>query len=102
VFSSPGYYRYLKKLGFELYDEIIDYSFDREDEPWIRGTMVAEEVKKVSSGIYHGMRNRIADKLEYNHRRFCEVATDRTLIPYVALKEPRYETLLSYLLPKSI
>jgi ribosomal protein S17E len=48
VLGDKGYHQFLKSLGFELFEEFIDYSFDFEHNEDRRIEMFCEQVKNVS------------------------------------------------------
>jgi hypothetical protein len=47
-FNYPEYYSDLKTFGFELYDEIFDYSFDKIEDNEIRFKEYCKELKRIS------------------------------------------------------
>jgi len=47
-YNYSGYYSDLKTFGFELYDEIFDYSFDKIENPKIRFKEYCKEIKRIS------------------------------------------------------
>ena len=70
--AGPNYYRFLKKLGFKLYDEIFDYSFDGKLYQE-RFKSVLEQVKKIldmNTEKLQDLLNQkdILEKLEYNKK----------------------------------
>jgi hypothetical protein len=46
-FNYPGYYSDLKSFGFELYDEIIDYTFDNIEDHVMRFEEYCNELKRI-------------------------------------------------------
>ena len=84
ILSSQGVHRYLESMGFELYDEFIDYSFD--EEPGgvsnLRYKLIAENLHRLTKiKNYDKARNSIIDKIKRNKKRALELAFDTTLIP---------------------
>lgn len=65
----------LKKYGFELYDEVIDYSFDSIKSPRERTIALAEELKRL---------NDLDLNLEFT-RRLCKSKIDHNLKNYLEL-----------------
>jgi hypothetical protein len=47
-YNYPEYYSDLKTFGFELYDEIFDYSFDKIEDHGIRFKEYCKELKRIS------------------------------------------------------
>jgi hypothetical protein len=78
VASVPGYHAHLKKLGFELYTEIFDYSFDDEIDEDIRYQKLLTNLIKISSYSEDQLvsaHNQIKEKLLFNQNRAIEIAT---------------------------
>lgn len=63
--ADKDYHKNLKKFfGFEMYDEIWDYSFDSEENFRNRTTMLLEQIEQMyKDGIDY---NKIKDKIEHN------------------------------------
>lgn len=77
VASVVGYHKFLQNLGFVLYDEIFDYSFDNIEDRTIRYESLLQNFVKLNNikpqeltELYH----MISEKLEYNRLRIVEVA----------------------------
>ena len=90
-FNCQSYYAILKNLGFELYDEIFDYSFDTIVDVSERQTEYHNELKRLSEIPIEELQKKILsikDKIlrNRNHAWNCDL---KTLPPY---KE--YPTLL--------
>lgn len=86
VAASQYFHKTLKSLGFELYDELFDYSFDEESDIVKRYDLLAknfnlyadktsDELKKLYSSVF--------EKCQYNKRLAIKLATDKTLIPNI-------------------
>jgi len=67
---------FLKKLGFELYDEIFDYSFDSDLNVKERLNLFVEQIKKyLDFDIFefdNYIQNNIKDKIDYNRIKLIE------------------------------
>jgi hypothetical protein len=65
--------QYIKDLGFEQYDDIIDYSFDSIENRDERLNAAFKEIKKIYSigrdGMIEWYRNNI-DKINHNRQKF--------------------------------
>lgn len=78
VASVPGYHAHLKKLGFELYTEIFDYSFDDETDEDIRYQKLLTNLIKIcsySEDQLASAHSQITEKLLFNQHRAIEIAT---------------------------
>jgi hypothetical protein len=86
VFSSQNYYRFLDRLGFLKYDEIIDYSFDILEDLYDRYEMTIQNLIKLNRReekelkyYYKTMR----EKIFYNKKIFNKIALDQSRIPNI-------------------
>lgn len=59
IWGTPGINRQLEKLGFKLYDDWFDYSFDDEPDEWTRLNKLVDEIKRVCKYL---------DTLSYDER----------------------------------
>lgn len=68
--ASKHFHMGLVRLGFKLYDEIIDYSFDDVDNTELRINMILKEVKKLilDKSKFSNIYEIIKPKLEYNQQ----------------------------------
>lgn len=87
--APTGYHTgLLKDLGFELYDEVFDYSFDSVQDT----TKRIEEIVKVLKAMMYlkkadldSLHSKIKDKLAYNRQHFIKLATDVQQWPNILL-----------------
>jgi hypothetical protein len=76
VATAPGFHRYLRDLGFELYTEIFNYSFDSEPDQEKRFVMVLENFERLCSLSLEELPNlykKIESKIEYNKQHAKQV-----------------------------
>ena len=75
VIGDVNTHKHIKDLGFELYEDLIDYSFDSIDDSEIRLNSALKEVKRIynigGSGILEWYKKNI-DKIEHNKIKFFE------------------------------
>ena len=75
VIGDVNTHKHIKDLGFELYEDLIDYSFDSIDDSENRLNSALKEVKRIynigESGILEWYKKNI-DKIEYNKSKFFE------------------------------
>jgi len=75
VIGCTGWYKTFKKLGFELYDELFDYSFDEIESFRYRHEAIMTQIKDIldmDKDILNKKLHNIQDKLEYNRRHLLE------------------------------
>ena len=70
--AGPNYYKFLKGLGFKLYEELFDYSFDGKDYQ-TRFTSVLNQMKKYLDYDVEKLNDlingsEIQTKLDYNRK----------------------------------
>lgn len=79
VASCPKFHKFLESLGYQLYTEIFDYSFDDEPNQTIRFCMIADNLRKISTvplnELKH-LREKIKDKLIHNRNLVIQLATN--------------------------
>lgn len=79
IAGAKGYHIGLKNRGFELYDEIFDYSFDSENNDTIRYEGLVENVKKISSftkGELVNIHKNIFEKVVYNKKHALKLINE--------------------------
>lgn len=83
--AAPGMHRYLKdELGFKLYDEIFDYTFDDELDMSKRWSMIADNFRRLCNYSLIDLaelRSRIHNKVEFNQYRAKEIVFDLNFMP---------------------
>lgn len=80
IISSAGYYEYLQSLGFKLYDEIIDYSFDSSEDVEFRIKSMVNQLESLKDKDYNELYLKIKDKVIYNRNRCIEIVKKDTYI----------------------
>ena len=71
VASAPNFHAWLKERGFELYDELFDYSFDCEQDIEVRFEKLVLNVKRYAE--YNSIElkkvyDSVSDKLAHNRK----------------------------------
>lgn len=73
---------WLKDLGFELFEEFIDYEFDYLTNYADRANHIVAQLCKLNQrSDYDQIRRSLAAKLKHNQQRLLEIALDPTQIP---------------------
>lgn len=68
VMGAVGFHKHLQNLGFKLYDEIIDYSFDDIEDLELRAKLYVENIKRISElKDFDSVYNTLIPKLEHNY-----------------------------------
>jgi len=79
VFNTKGFNLWLKELGFELYDEIFDYSFDSIDDFETRfeaGAIEIGRINNMSRNEQFILYKKVIPKLEHNKNLATKLATE--------------------------
>ena len=98
VAGNKGFHKTLQSLGFVLYDEIFDYSFDEIDDINIRYEMIVENVKPLTN-LSHGEKvnlyKKVFDKCVYNKKVALKHALNTDSFPTIwkELATKQYEDL---------
>jgi hypothetical protein len=83
--SCAFFHKYLQDLGFELYDEIFDYSFDTVFDDQSRFEMVVQNfvnLSKIPLPQLNDLAKKIKDKVEYNKSIFNKLIFENKNHPY--------------------
>lgn len=86
VFGAQHHHAMLQDYGFLLYDEIFDYSFDKEPDQETRAEIIVHDlIRIVNTPLLeqHQIYNLMVPKLEYNYNLAMTLAKDRTQIPEI-------------------
>jgi hypothetical protein len=86
VAGSMHYHRLLQDLGFKLYDELFDYSFDDVSDIKVRYDLIAENIKKYSNKSTTELKelyDMVYEKCVHNKKVALRLATDSSLVPTV-------------------
>lgn len=76
VQGPKGFHKMLERLGFVLYDEIFDYSFDSIDNLETRTNMLLENVVNLKQYPFNDLKRvykTVFDKIRYNKKRILEL-----------------------------
>jgi hypothetical protein len=86
VFSCKDWYKTYTNLGFELYTELFDYSFDSVDDVFVRASMVVQNLVNVMDRDYTNLYDKIRPKLEHNLNRVLQIKKTRAYIPDIIIE----------------
>lgn len=94
VWSTLNFHKALQELGFELYDEIFDYSFDSIQNEEERLHAILDQVESIANKDYEKLYNLIAQKAERNYHTLKNIRFNKSLVPDTILKLGGYEELV--------
>lgn len=83
IMSTQHFHKKLIDLGFELYDEIIDYSFDDEPDMEKRAYAISENVKRISEQDTTELYKLIKPKADKNYNNYMRILKSRKYIPRI-------------------
>lgn len=66
IYGHPRANAYMKSLGFELFDEIMDYRFDEIEDDEVRCSMYMEQIKKLTTYDTQYLRDAVQSKVHHN------------------------------------
>lgn len=81
VLGASGFHRVLKDMGFELYNELFDYSFDTDAKLPNRINGIINNINNLKNQDYEILRQKVKDKVEHNYNKIVELATTRKHVP---------------------
>jgi hypothetical protein len=79
IYSKPGFNHMLKDMGFELYDEIIDYSFDLKEDRLEHCELLVQQLKKINGMSFEELESinqKLIPKLKRNQQRALDIRYD--------------------------
>ena len=68
-------------MGFELYDELFDYSFDTDGKLPNRINGIIDNINNLKDKDYELLKQKVKDKVEHNYNKIVELATTRKYVP---------------------
>lgn len=80
--SKKGYNKRLTDLGFVLYDELIDYSYDDYDDVVDRADILCKSIANMSNN-YTELYEMLRPKIEHNYNRCLEIIHDKFYVPQI-------------------
>ena len=83
IMSNQYFHQKLIDLGFELYDEIIDYSFDSEPDMEKRAYLISKNVKKICEQDVNELYKIIKPKADRNYNNYMKILESGKYIPKV-------------------
>ena len=75
--GGPGWYKHFQEMGFKLYDELFDYSFDSNplfEERWRHIMKQCDKILEMDRDDIKQIEKTLQPKIEYNARRIKELA----------------------------
>lgn len=89
VLGAKGFNKHLATLGFKLYDEIIDYSFDDQDDLLERTRLFVQNIHKILQYDPNQLYHMLYPKAEFNYKRAIEITKTSSLVPDVCFDDKR-------------
>jgi hypothetical protein len=89
MIAAPGMVQVLRGLGFDMFDDIVDHSYDKEDNILKRCDMVYDELERlVSMYTVHGwvklmQQNRFSERFFNNHTNVKKLANTNYLTNWI-------------------
>lgn len=84
VQSSKHFYQRFQEMGFKIYDEIFDYSFDNEEDVEVRTDMIMQNVKNIVGKNYNDLYQSVLPKMKHNFDRAINIAVNNEYMPDIA------------------
>lgn len=81
VFGAQYSHKFLKELGFRLYDSVIDYSFDNIEDTYSRAEELCKELKRLNSILYSEQLKLLKEDIEYNQQLALQLCKDEGKYP---------------------
>jgi hypothetical protein len=81
AFGSTNQNKELLKYGFKLYDNVLDYSFDDEEDVFKRYDLIIEQLIKLKNKDYNELYDLMEPTLEYNKQLIHKITHGSNHIP---------------------
>ena len=91
IYGHPKANLYMKSLGFQLFDEIIDYSFDSIDNDAERVDAYMKEVQKICNMEVNKQRQILQKKIDYNHNHMLKLVNNKKIKKSISKCLPKFD-----------
>lgn len=97
ILGGRGIHKYLHSLGFHLYEEIFDYSFDEKNDEQQRIMGIVNNLKKLKKIKPYKIVRHVKNKIIDNYEKLLEYTNNDITLPYeFILKLNEYDKILLY------
>jgi hypothetical protein len=83
TFGAPNANLYMKTLGFKLFENVIDYSFDSVDDDAERCKQYMQQVKRLTTYNLNELKNEVMPIVNHNFDNFNEMIATNATVPNV-------------------
>lgn len=97
IFGPVGIHSKLKKMGFEIFEEYFDYSFDNEKDYKIKSEEIVRQVAACEKINYNKELKKIKHKLEHNHNLLIQKVRSGEWLPNLPIDQGPHAYLLNTL-----
>lgn len=84
VQGAPGFHKFLQSKGYNLFDNVIDYSFDNEQDIGKRTEMLVQELKKLENCNYKKIWKKLKPICDYNKEKALDHIRTQNGVPTMA------------------
>lgn len=92
VQCKQNFYKTFQEMGFVLYDEIFDYSFDSIENTEERTSAMLANIKKIADKDLTQLYNMILPKINHNFNHAIRMIYNREMIPEIILNHKYAKT----------
>jgi hypothetical protein len=97
--AGKGFHQYLESLGFELYYELFDYSFDTEENMEDRIYGIIKNVKKFNNiSVLNDCYSLVFDKVKRNQNNVIKIFRNKKLVPDIIINNHFANTLYNHII----
>lgn len=94
ILGGTGIHQYLEDQGFQLYTELFDYDFDKEENLEKRIDLITENLVRLANKDYNSLYNSVKEKCIYNKKLALDIVRNQKGIPDLALKFNYYNNVV--------
>jgi hypothetical protein len=94
ILGAPGSHKLLTDHGFDLYDEIFDYSFDSNEDINYRVDNIIKNINNIKDKDLNELKKKIKNKIIKNKNNAIDIIKNKKYVPDIIKKYKTYEKIL--------
>jgi hypothetical protein len=94
VYGCAGLYGYLESIGYKFNRDVINFSFDKQQNSGDRAIMIAQELKRLSKYNLQELHELLRETTEHNYNLALEQLGNRSGVPPSAMQDDKYYSMI--------
>jgi hypothetical protein len=88
-FAVPGFVAEVRKLGFDLFDDIVDHSYDCIEDEHLRFTQVFDQIEKLNAQLDLSQCQQLRDNIHHRLNNNFNM-----LVHHASIVKPQFQTII--------